>query len=254
MALSRLLLPHACTLFISLGAMAQQHVNDTTDIEKLYGVRQAMAIDCSGTPSQWGPAKKRYCCATMGHDYGGICSTGGPNYGTGGGSGTPIECSAVCYQRSTGWSGEKRSWCCAQGFSSCCPPPATTLPFDCDAGLGNFEAAWSQAKKHWCCRHEQKGCFDCDAGLSKFETGWSLAKKDWCCRYAGKGCPPGGTGPGAPGGPGYGHLSQRRRRTPYTPTHLITRPHHSSYATYVIIGIFLLALIALGIWLFNFRS
>jgi hypothetical protein len=231
MALFRLLLPHVCTLFMPLGAMAQQHV-DTAGIEKLYGryatipeapVQQPSFPGHSGSSmysdefdcragfdaraTGWSETKKSWCCTHKGFD----C----------------FDCQAGRDMWSSGWSESKKAYCCPRTHGLC-SSGREHGSFDCDAALSNFERAWSKAKKDHCCSHEQKGCaahhqFDCDAALNNWKRAWSQEKKDWCCKHAGKGCQPN--------------------------SFLALSP-----ATFGIIGIILLALLALGLWLANHRA
>jgi hypothetical protein len=95
-----------------------------------------------------------------------------------------FDCNAGFQKWQTGWSDDKKEWCCAHYKMGCA--------FDCSADLEVFYAAWSTSKKDWCCQNEQKGCvplFDCDVALESFETSWSHSKKAWCCKHKLQGCP-----------------------------------------------------------------
>lgn len=105
-----------------------------------------------------------------------------------------FDCKAGFWNWNKGWSGAKKSWCCAHANRGCA---ATTPsePFDCDAALGNWRAAWSDAKKDWCCDHYSKGCSDlttaipyrCSFGNPR---AWGVSKRAWCCDHRSIGCDP----------------------------------------------------------------
>merc|ERR1712194_986880 len=120
----------------------------------------------------------------------------------------PFDCAAGVQMWETGWSPEKKAYCCStvhigcdawdcqQGDERvwpenkkafCCPQtgqgcPTTTTPFiDCNLDLVNWETSWDPAKRAYCCRTMKRGCdpWDCDAGVPAV---WQQAKKDWCCK------------------------------------------------------------------------
>lgn len=70
------------------------------------------------------------------------------------------------------------------------------VPFDCREGFSNWKVGWSGDKKSWCCAHFSRGCqeehseakYDCTAGYSNWRSGWSLDKKSWCCDKEQRGC------------------------------------------------------------------
>merc|ERR1719221_964737 len=66
---------------------------------------------------------------------------------------------------------------------------ADSEAFDCAAGFAKWQTGWSAEKRTWCCKHKNRGCdFDCTAGFSKWATGWSADKKVWCCEHEQRGC------------------------------------------------------------------
>jgi len=85
-------------------------------------------------------------------------------------------------------------------------PMGPVDPFNCADGFLNWQSGWSVEKKQWCCKIHGKGCpasgegwgapgtaeYDCDAGFANWVKGWSIPKKLWCCQHVKKGCP--GTG------------------------------------------------------------
>lgn len=64
-------------------------------------------------------------------------------------------------------------------------------PFDCDAGLDKAETGWSQEKKTFCCKNHAKGCvdepFDC-LDEAQPEDAWSGEKREYCCKRHGLAC------------------------------------------------------------------
>mmetsp|Transcript_81314 Transcript_81314/g.143462 ORF Transcript_81314/g.143462 Transcript_81314/m.143462 type:complete len:559 (+) Transcript_81314:101-1777(+) len=105
-----------------------------------------------------------------------------------------FDCNAGYWNWEKGWSGVKKSYCCAHENKGChASSPAAS--YDCAAGLSNWQAGWSDGKKSWCCHHENKGCvnqvattYDCNAALSNWQHAWSESKKSWCCQHQHKGC------------------------------------------------------------------
>lgn len=108
-----------------------------------------------------------------------------------------------------GWSGAKKSWCCAMKHIGCGGhyhyyggprygggphygdgphygggPHYGTYhdSFDCSAGYAMRHNGWSNAKKSWCCVHKGVDCwhphhtsqaYDCAAGYGNCWAGWS---------------------------------------------------------------------------------
>lgn len=75
----------------------------------------------------------------------------------------------------------------------------TAHAFDCKAGASKWKTGWSGEKKKYCCEQAQVGCetqeptvhadpYDCEADKAAFQTKWTLGKKDWCCRNKELGC------------------------------------------------------------------
>merc|ERR1712060_767756 len=77
--------------------------------------------------------------------------------------------------------------------------PTELVPFDCDAGFPLWRTGWSKQKKKWCCDHKNRGCegdpYDCSDGFDNRVMGWSVHKMVWCCRYKKLGCVAGTSGP-----------------------------------------------------------
>lgn len=87
----------------------------------------------------------------------------------------------------TGWSLDKKEWCCQHKSRGC--PEGQPAPYDC---LTSDSQSWAEQKKEWCCQHHHRGCssamgdtFDCNAG---WKPGWSPSKMTWCCQHKQIGC------------------------------------------------------------------
>jgi len=92
-----------------------------------------------------------------------------------------FNCSSGMSRWKTGWSLQKKAWCCSKANVGC--------PFNCTAGLARWRTGWSVVKKDWCCNNKRIGClFNCSAGALRWKRGWSKAKKDWCCQNQNFGC------------------------------------------------------------------
>jgi len=112
------------------------------------------------------------------------------------------DCNAGFDKWESGWSNEKKAWCCVKAKRAC--PSIPEDEYDCHDGVANWKQGWSWPKKAWCCSHKQVACpptlppgstteapaiFDCDAALGNAKNAWSEAKKVWCCAHSKKGCP-----------------------------------------------------------------
>lgn len=136
------------------------------------------------------------------------------------------DCNAGAANMKFGWSGAKKSWCCAVKHIGCGGhyhyyggprygggphygdgphygggPHYGTYhdAFDCSAGYAMRHNGWSHAKKSWCCVHKGVDCwhphhtsqaYDCAAGYGNCWAGWSDSKKLWCSKYKGVHCKP----------------------------------------------------------------
>jgi len=81
-------------------------------------------------------------------------------------------------------------------------PVGPVDPFNCADDYNEWQSGWSVDKKQWCCSIHGKGCpvngggyeptpamsYDCNAGFANWVKGWSVPKKSWCCQHAHKGC------------------------------------------------------------------
>jgi len=107
----------------------------------------------------------------------------------------------------TGWSREKKKWCCVRMQVAC-------APYDCSQDLGKWNSTWKKEKKLWCCKNAGRGCTEHDSrqrassanqesSLTSHGTAessqthydcmtdvqdWSHAKQAWCCENTGQGC------------------------------------------------------------------
>jgi len=69
--------------------------------------------------------------------------------------------------------------------------PATPQSYDCYQGLSRWLTGWSIEKKDWCCKMKEV-CepepYDCLDDPSKGKKGWTKARRSWCCRHKSQGC------------------------------------------------------------------
>lgn len=94
------------------------------------------------------------------------------------------------------------------------PRPGPVDPFNCGNDEAQWQSGWSDEKKSWCCNIHGKGCgggpalpatsYDCSAGAANWVKGWSTGKKTWCCSQDQKFCDEGLAGPGYGAGAGEG--------------------------------------------------
>jgi len=100
-----------------------------------------------------------------------------------------------CCENSQAWSNSHQRFCCERKKG--CRTHSNGLPFMCNEGLDKAATGWSENKKKWCCQHENKGCpnfatttepFDCHAGLALASVGWSKVKTKYCCHTHNLGC------------------------------------------------------------------
>ncbi|CAJ1337675.1 unnamed protein product [Effrenium voratum] len=119
--------------------------------------------------------------------------------------GPSFDCQAGYWNWESGWSTEKKDFCCSMQGRGCeasggygeasggygdGAQPQPDADFDCGAAYGNWQAAWSFDKKRWCCENQQRGCpetsraYDCQS----HEASWSEMKQAWCCSRLNIGC------------------------------------------------------------------
>lgn len=63
--------------------------------------------------------------------------------------------------------------------------------YDCTAGAAAWKTGWSDEKKEWCCTHGGTGCpdeFNCALEYETWQSSWAQDKKEYCCQHAGRGC------------------------------------------------------------------
>lgn len=71
-------------------------------------------------------------------------------------------------------------------------------PYNCADDYDEWQSGWSLDKRQWCCNIHGRGCgsneivpansYNCDGGFANWVKGWSVQKKTWCCQNAHKGC------------------------------------------------------------------
>lgn len=128
-----------------------------------------------------------------------------------------FECDADAKDQMTGWSFEKKAWCCQNEQKGCLmssnpfarlgvtpeelqlavtmttTSTVTTAPFECDV---DHMHEWTPGQGAWCCLKMGRGCpvtttlmpFDCEFQLESWSSTWSADKKGWCCLHQRVGC------------------------------------------------------------------
>mmetsp|Transcript_118182 Transcript_118182/g.329591 ORF Transcript_118182/g.329591 Transcript_118182/m.329591 type:complete len:756 (+) Transcript_118182:59-2326(+) len=78
---------------------------------------------------------------------------------------------------------------------------AKHAPYKCGPEDGNAASGWSRDKRTWCCEHAGRGCsprtpaaYDCSEHVKEREATWSEEKKAWCCERWGLACAPSPSG------------------------------------------------------------
>ncbi|CAK0806791.1 unnamed protein product, partial [Prorocentrum cordatum] len=100
----------------------------------------------------WSPAKKEWCCLHVGRACAGDAAVAAPAEASCdlAGGASPSEWPAGRREHCCRTAGVG----CARGAAAA----ATELDFDCEAGHSKWATGWSAEKKAFCCEREQKGC------------------------------------------------------------------------------------------------